>query len=85
MKAKSNKGLWEISLTNHLIQKARLIATNTNVDELVEYNKYLVVDKFMSYIKVKGKRRILSCEQVNSQSTTPVGSAIMTPSLSKMQ
>ena len=62
-----------------------LIATNTNVDEFAVESKYLIVDKFVSYFKVKDNRRILSCEQVYSQWTTPVGSARMTPFLGKMQ
>ena len=59
--------------------------TNTTFYELAVDCKYLIVDKLVSYVTVLGKRRILSCESVNSKLTTPVGSTRMTPSLSKMQ
>ena len=37
--------MWEISNANRTEQLAELMTTNTNVDELVEDNKYLIVDK----------------------------------------
>ena len=54
--------VWEINNASSSGQEARLIMTNTKVDELVADNNYLIVDKFVSYFKVKGKRRIFSCE-----------------------
>ena len=37
--------LKEISNASRTERLAELMTTNTNVDELVEYNKYLIVDK----------------------------------------
>ena len=65
--------LWEISHANCLIHKAWLIATNTNKDELVADNIYLIVDSFVWYFVVNGKRRILPWQNANSWLTTPVG------------
>ena len=37
--------MWEISNASRTERLAEVMTTNTNVDELVEDNKYLIVDK----------------------------------------
>ena len=37
--------VWEINNASRTERLAELVTTNTNVDELVEDNKYLIVDK----------------------------------------
>ena len=42
---RSKDELWEISNASRTERLAEVMTTNTNVDELVEDNKYLIVDK----------------------------------------
>ena len=48
---KRRGSVWEINNASRTERLAELMTTNTNVDELVEDNKYLIVDKLRVILK----------------------------------
>ena len=82
---KHRGSVWKINSASHPKQKARLMATNTTINEFATDNKYLVVDNFVTYFKEYEKRRILPWQRANLWSTTPVGLLGVTFNQNKIQ